>query len=732
MLDRATIERLSHAPEKNAPMLNVALAEEGHAAVLLALARCAAVGPEALSVIGARIAADGQDVGRDPEAKPDDPFEPVAGELDRLLVAQPASPDDLRDAILARHPDDPFFVLAAACHPRATLAAIERAAGWPAASKVHDRLWIALLDPARVPPLVAEEWAQDPSAYRREVVARVAREAPLLAALAADPDRRVRRAVASNRAAGPLRARLAAEDGAAEVRARAAGSLSPHEGAPEGGSIVETAKFAAALRAMRSLGVLAPDVRQALSSAAGGALDEEGAAIAAQVLPRAEVIALLEQIVEGVAGGGAAASGATAPSSAASAGSGPSSAASAARGFSAGLALRAPPAGGDGEEDADGDLVGLVYDAVKPLARLPASAPALTGKAKLAAWMAEGLTTCPHAPPEALAEQASRGSLGGDRLVLARAAARSPGLVARLCEASRARDGVPPSLLTLAWGDPGVSDAAVIDLAARLAKPRKRAEDLPEDEVDLDPRARSLPVLERAVLAATGRANVSPRGALAVIALDSRRVRYVVSAMPQWKGRLSGGKLARVLRQNAGALTAAQAEARARASKVEGWTQRLLSEIEMAVAIAVGHLTGAELAARLAVGRQHVDEGLSLAEGALARAALEGPAAVAPLLDWASKNRGAIPSALALWLLLEQLDRERAGSLIASAIDNIATSKAGVPPSVCDALAALELRKPGRLEGIFPQSPRGRATLASAIARAYRALGGMRDERQDG
>jgi hypothetical protein len=49
---------------------------------------------------------------------------------------------------------------------------------------------------------------------------------------------------------------------------------------------------------------------------------------------------------------------------------------------------------------------------------------------------------------------------------------------------------------------------------------------------------------------------------------------------------------------------------------------------------------------------------------------------------------------------------------------------------VRDALAAIEHRRPGRLEGVPAQSPRGRATLASAIARAYRALGGLREERQ--
>ena len=58
----------------------------------------------------------------------------------------------------------------------------------------------------------------------------------------------------------------------------------------------------------------------------------------------------------------------------------------AARGFAAGLALRVPAPGDGIEADPDGDLVGVVYDATKPLARLPAMAAALTGKAKLAAW----------------------------------------------------------------------------------------------------------------------------------------------------------------------------------------------------------------------------------------------------------------------------------------------------------------------------------------------------------
>ena len=174
----------------------------------------------------------------------------------------------------------------------------------------------------------------------------------------------------------------------------------------------------------------------------------------------------------------------------------------------------------------------------------------------------------------------------------------------------------------------------------------------------------------------------------------------------------------------------AQAEARARASKIEPWTERVMSELEVAVALAVGHLTGAEVARRISIGRQGLDDGITLAMGAEARAALEGAAAVQPLLAWAGQNRTTLAPALSLWLLLERLDRERGPTLVASSVDSLATGKGVMSPGVADALALIEQRRPGRLETVHPQSPRGRATLASAIARAYRAIGGMRDERQ--
>src|SRR5262245_37582683 len=88
MLDPASIERLAELPERNDPLLNVALAEEGAASVLLALAGCREVGPEALEVIAARIASEG-----DALALLDDGMtEPAAPRLDELLIGHPKAP----------------------------------------------------------------------------------------------------------------------------------------------------------------------------------------------------------------------------------------------------------------------------------------------------------------------------------------------------------------------------------------------------------------------------------------------------------------------------------------------------------------------------------------------------------------------------------------------------------------------------------------------------------------
>src|SRR4051794_17946808 len=102
MLDRASLDSLSRSPEKNAPMLNVALAEEGYATVLLALARSRAVGPEAIEVISSRIESEREDVGRDRDAPDDAHFLSPLPELERLLIAHPSASGRVLETIVAR------------------------------------------------------------------------------------------------------------------------------------------------------------------------------------------------------------------------------------------------------------------------------------------------------------------------------------------------------------------------------------------------------------------------------------------------------------------------------------------------------------------------------------------------------------------------------------------------------------------------------------------------------
>ena len=144
MLDRASLHALARHPEQNDPILNVALAEEGDFVVLLALAECAAIGPAAISRIGGRIEAEGENVGRSEDSEVEDPprrgsrhTEDEPGhdnglELDKRLIVHPNADDGVRDGILARHAGDPFFALAAASHRHATAHAIERLVQWPA------------------------------------------------------------------------------------------------------------------------------------------------------------------------------------------------------------------------------------------------------------------------------------------------------------------------------------------------------------------------------------------------------------------------------------------------------------------------------------------------------------------------------------------------------------------------------------------------------------------------
>ncbi len=302
MLDRATIDRLSRAPEKNAPMLNVALAEEGTAAVLLSLARSPAA--RAGGARGRRRSRRARGRRRRARSRTRRPriTSPSRADLDRLLVAHPRSPDAVRDAVLARHAGDAFFVLAAAMPPARD-----------ARRRDPRRRLACRLARARPALARAVDAAAVPAAHAGRVVAGPERPPPRGRRPHRPRSRAARRARARSGPAGaprgrlqPLRRRRARPPRRRGSRARRAPARRrPAHGTarrrrPRGrrGRLgVESARFAAALRAMAAGGVLAPDVLRALSGAAGD-LDDEGALLAGQVLPRRELGALVDQIVD--------------------------------------------------------------------------------------------------------------------------------------------------------------------------------------------------------------------------------------------------------------------------------------------------------------------------------------------------------------------------------------------------------------------------------------------------
>jgi len=731
MLDRRSLRALAEHPERNDPALNLALAEEGDAPVLFALAECASVGPEALATIALRVAKDGERVGHEPDPEAEDgvrrgsrreaePEITNGTELDTRLVLHPRSDDAVRDAILARHPDDPFFALAAGAHARATTAALDLVARWPAATAMHDRPWLALIAPSAVPPLVLDAWAADADPLLREVAARIATEPRVLATLAEDASRRVRRALASNPAppARDLRARLAGADPACEVRARAAAPLELRrdESDVHGSRGVDatSARFKDATLAMESGGTLAADVVRALRA---GPLDREGARLAAQALDEGSLGSMVATWPLGDDIGIA---------------------------LAAGIAFREDVVKGGGEDDDDA----LLGRCVRALAGAAARTGVVTGKGRLAAWLAEGVaSTVEHALGDVLSAL-GRTSLAADRMVLGQVVGRQgkrDTLLSRLAEECAASSTpVPVALVELAWKDARVSDETLRQLGARV-RPLAKLEAAPEHEVDLDPRARPLDVLESVGSALVGKAPLSPRAALALVALEPRRVRYVLSALPQWKGVLAGVNVARVLRAHAGALSAAGPSAATSPRRPSGaaaatWTQRRLDEAELAVALAIGDLGATDSVARLLSGQDLVVSGTALAAGMEARAAIEGAKALEPLVELLARMRSQDAALLAAWLIVETLDRPRSAAAIAAALDapwavsSRGTTRAGAGPAsarsmvahgIAEALATLERRSPGRLAEVTPQTPRGRAALVSGIARAYRALGGM-------
>jgi hypothetical protein len=710
MLDRASLHALARHPDKNDPVLNLALAEEGDIEVLLALADCRTVGPDTLSRIGARIQAEGERVGQ-PEASDSDddshrgsrrdegePGVSNGSELDKRLIFHPRADDEVREAVARRHDGDPFFMLAAAAHRHATERSVERVVAWPSATPLHDRTWLTLIDPRAVSTLTLAAWAVDENELYREAAATLADDPAVLEGLARDRSRRVRRAVAGNPKASALLEMLRA-DPACDVRARAnAAAARPSEPAESRGTEVSGARFKAAVDGLLAGGRLAADVIRALRTES---LDDDAARWAARSLDDAAVTELVTSLPltqdRHIA-------------------------------FAAGIALR---------DLAQGETrgAGLLAQSVRALADADRSGSHVTGKGRLASWLAEGVLRLAADASQELVAALSADTLAADRMVLGRVF--GPGsqseLLLNLCNAAAAGTAsLPIALLEAVWRCRDVPDPLVERLAARIAP--TDADGAVEHEVDLDPRARPLALLERVGGLLVGKAPLSPRAALTLVALQPRRVRYVLSALPQWKGVLAGAHVARVLKAHAGALTAAgPSPARKPAQVAASWTQRKLDEVELGVALAVCDISPTEALKRMSTGYASLNQGPALASAMEARAALEGPGILEPLVEYVARERSRDAAALAVWLLIEGLDRARSPTAIAAALDApwVAPSMAPggsrsmVPPGLSEALATLERRTPGRLAAALPQTPRGRAALASGIARAYRALGGM-------
>ena len=148
----------------------------------------------------------------------------------------------------------------------------------------------------------------------------------------------------------------------------------------------------------------------------------------------------------------------------------------------------------------------------------------------------------------------------------------------------------------------------------------------------------------------------------------------------------------------------------------------------MSIALAIGHITAEALVKRLQSGRHKLVDGVALASAAEARAVVQGASTLEPLIAWARENRNQHGGALALWLLLERYDRRRSTAMIASAVDSLVRGRHVVSDSVSHALSVVERREASRLDAMVVHTPHGKATVATAIARAYRAVGGLRDE----
>src|SRR5579859_7170171 len=225
MLDPRTIRALAARLAVNGRELNVSIAEEGDAHALASLARWQGLEPEALATIAHRLLhgskveiAEGEDPPtiEIPWEPSDEPRAERPWTLERallsMIVVHPRAPTDALVEIVERNVKEAGFLVAASLASAAPASIVDRVARARARSALHDRPWIDLLSARIDAGAYARTWSGSSEELLREAAARISENAETLDALARDPSRRVRRAVAFNPAATSARMQLAQND----------------------------------------------------------------------------------------------------------------------------------------------------------------------------------------------------------------------------------------------------------------------------------------------------------------------------------------------------------------------------------------------------------------------------------------------------------------------------------------------------------------------------------------
>ena len=718
MLDPRTIRALAARPGDNGRELNLAIAEEGDAHALAALARWPTLEPEVLDAIAARVL-QGPPLDLGPEEAPpkiDIAWEPIdeprphrPWTLERALLAlvvmHPRAPSSAIEAIVARHHEEEGFVLAASLAPNAPSAIVDRVASLPSRSALHERRWLDLLAARADLASLVSGWSRSTDPLLREAAARLASDDALLDALASDPHRRVRRAVALNPSAKHARARLALEDAAIEVRACA--MEEPHPRAATGAAKA----IARAARAMERGGDLEERAIDAILSHAD-ALDPELAWLAGLVLDLDTLAPVALALAEHDA------------------------AAPASRALVAAAMVRPGEGHGSAAQEAASrsNLASLLARAISH-SYVPSSTEArsLTGHARLVAFLAELLADTALVDDAALVEGLTYGALVSDPALASRwfalRAARAPGLMSRLSSglvASVSRGGRPPACaLEAAWRETSV-DLAELTRLARVVKPRKdsdahltrRADGTPraaQVDLDLDPSLRAAADLTRVIEVVDPWVRLSIRSVLVVLAATPRALAVGGREVRGWREGVVASQLQRVLRAARGAI-----EVETRVAKLDAHAD----EAGVAVAL-LAHTTDARDVAALITRGLRLTDGLFFASIVEALWGLGRRDDVKQLIDALGARRRQDPAMLAAWLVVGDLDRSRPPSVVASALDDpICATAAGPLPAIYHALGIIERRRPGTLERLKASTRQGQAAVVNALARAYPGLVG--------